>query len=401
MKCQNCGAEVTGRFCEFCGTRITPEMLSEQERFNKKGCPKCRSTNISFRRENQSEVRGKYSKSIVHRTVGLCKDCGYTWYTDAPTQPTKKKRRTWLWVLGWLCIFPVPLTILMLRKKHLNPIVKYGVIAAGWLLFLIIGMSGNADSNTANTPNETKVSAPTSSSVSVEPTTNTESPINNQVTEAPAVQEEVSTEPTYIRDETLNGHGRSDAGRSEPQYVGVIGYAVDYNNSGLHENDKFAETPWTVPIYEKDKQFYVECGTIDHKTEVVVLSQELSHERYGAYSGYLTVKNTQTGEEYIINVSNFITKPYWTYSPFEAVMVGNYVAEYHQVSDYWPVNKSNEKVELDDGFIVLAIGKTGLYGKNGPDDDTNQIEAVVFKDWLYGYGGVSVYFNKADLTIIY
>ena len=102
-----------------------------------------------------------------------------------------------------------------------------------------------------------------------------------------------------------------------------------------------------------------------------------------------------------MNVSNFITKPYWTYSPLEAVRVGNFVAEYHQVSDYWPVDKSNEKVELDESTVVLAIRATGLYGKGGPDDDTNQIEAVVFKEWKYGYGGVSVFFNVDDLTIVY
>ena len=35
------------------------------------------------KRENQGEIRGKDVKSIVHTTVGLCKDCGYTWTDDA------------------------------------------------------------------------------------------------------------------------------------------------------------------------------------------------------------------------------------------------------------------------------------------------------------------------------
>lgn len=53
MKCPNCGADVKGnsRFCEYCGSSITTQMLREQEQLNKAGCPKCGSTNITFNRE--------------------------------------------------------------------------------------------------------------------------------------------------------------------------------------------------------------------------------------------------------------------------------------------------------------------------------------------------------------
>jgi hypothetical protein len=85
----------------------------------------------------------------------------------------------------------------------------------------------------------------------------------------------------------------------------------------------------------------------------------------------------------------------------EAVSVGHFIAEFNQDSGYYPINKSNEKVKLEDGTIVHVIGKTGTYGKNGPDNKTNQIEAIVFKEWQYGYGGVSVFFNIDDLTLIY
>lgn len=32
-----------------------------------------------------------------------------------------------------------------------------------------------------------------------------------------------------------------------------------------------------------------------------------------------------------------------------------------------------------------------MYGRGGPDRNTNSIEAVVFKEWKYGYGGGSVF----------
>lgn len=138
MKCPNCGAEIktNAKFCEFCGSSITTQMRREQEQLNKAGCPKCRSSNISFSREKQGELRGKRGTAVVRSTVGVCKDCGYTWQTDSGTTGVKK-RRTWLWVLGWICIFPLPLTILLLCKKEMKPAIKYGIIAVAWVVYFI------------------------------------------------------------------------------------------------------------------------------------------------------------------------------------------------------------------------------------------------------------------------
>ena len=142
MKCHNCGAEIgDSRVCEFCGTQITPDMLREQELFNKKGCPKCGSTNVTFSREKQGEIKGKGGSAVLRSTVGVCKDCGYTWKTSDGSENVKT-RKTWLWVLGWICVFPLPLTILMLRKKDMKPVLKYGIIAVGWLVYLAIAFGG-------------------------------------------------------------------------------------------------------------------------------------------------------------------------------------------------------------------------------------------------------------------
>lgn len=87
----------------------------------------------------------------AYRTVGLCQNCGYTWNPNANSaNGGKKGTPTWLWVLGWICIFPLPLTILLLRKKDMKPALKYGIIAAAWILYLIIGLSGTSE-NTNNT----------------------------------------------------------------------------------------------------------------------------------------------------------------------------------------------------------------------------------------------------------
>ena len=91
MKCPSCGAEIgTSKVCEFCGSTITTEMQREAEQLRKEGCPKCGSSNITFRRENQGEVRGKNQKAVIHRTVGLCKDCGFTWYPNEQEAPVRQ-----------------------------------------------------------------------------------------------------------------------------------------------------------------------------------------------------------------------------------------------------------------------------------------------------------------------
>ena len=149
MKCPNCTAEIekNSEFCEFCGSSITAQMRMEQEQLNKVGCPKCQSTNICFSREKQGELKGKGGTEVVRATVGMCKDCGYTWIPNSD-EAKQKKNKTWLWVLGWIFIFPVPLTILMLRKKDMKPILKYGIIAIAWIIYLIIGIAGNSSEST-------------------------------------------------------------------------------------------------------------------------------------------------------------------------------------------------------------------------------------------------------------
>ena len=157
MKCPSCGAEIgADKFCQYRGSQVTIEMKREQEYINKAGCPKCGSSNISFSRKKQGEILGNAGSTVVHATVGVCHDCGYTLSTSGHefntntesssgnpmrTQQPAKKKRTWLWVLGWLFIFPLPLTLILL-KKDMKPAIKYGIIAVAWIVYLIIGFVG-------------------------------------------------------------------------------------------------------------------------------------------------------------------------------------------------------------------------------------------------------------------
>ena len=63
-------------------------------------------------------------------------------YTYQPA-PKKKSKIVW-WVLGWIFIFPIPLTIIMARNKKLKTGVKVAIIIAAWGVYLLIGVVGGA-----------------------------------------------------------------------------------------------------------------------------------------------------------------------------------------------------------------------------------------------------------------
>ncbi|MBR4473528.1 MAG: hypothetical protein IKS55_07800 [Oscillospiraceae bacterium] len=169
MKCPYCGAETRPPICEYCGSEIVQTSnvvnnVGDTTPESNQRCSKCGSRNITFRREKQGEVREKNVNRVVYRTVGVCRDCGCTWFADgAPAQP--KKRKTWLWVLGWIFIFPVPLTILILRKKDMNMFLRALLIALAWIVFFGFAYS-NESSSTSLSTSSTKQSPPQTSAAS-------------------------------------------------------------------------------------------------------------------------------------------------------------------------------------------------------------------------------------------
>lgn len=207
------------------------------------------------------------------------------------------------------------------------------------------------------------------------------------------------------RDETLNGRGVPDIGRTEPKYVGIIGYAVysRVSDNSVFDNDNFENTDlWDVPTYKLQDQSWEKTDiTIPHKTEVLVKEQLLEHQGWGRYSGYLLVETIDENEEYYIDVVSFITKPYWTYKDDlqAASEVGMLIGEYNQYSDYYPVTANGEKVEIANGTKVLVHSE--VKRDNDIDMKLYPNVAKVWKEWESGYEGMDVYFNSKDLTIVY
>lgn len=71
----------------------------------------------------------------------------------------RNKKNTVLWIIGWILIFPLPLT-LVLRKKKFNNVVKILVIVFAWLLYAAIifgGKQGNERSREIPDGSESEV----------------------------------------------------------------------------------------------------------------------------------------------------------------------------------------------------------------------------------------------------
>ena len=94
MKCPSCGAEAKGKYCEYCGSEMPKENVVINITNNYYG--------VTERQQNnkvQDTTQSKAQKTTKNKG--------------------KISKRTW-WILGWIFIFPVPLTILLLRNKKMR-----------------------------------------------------------------------------------------------------------------------------------------------------------------------------------------------------------------------------------------------------------------------------------------
>ena len=121
IKCPNCGADMTCDSsnllveCEYCGgvvqiqneiKKSMPEIDAEQSGYD-------------FEKGRQRAQMEMGSSNVVY---------------SQPSQPVNQKSHTWLWVLGWICFFPIPLSILIWRSRLDN---KNKLILTGglWVLY--------------------------------------------------------------------------------------------------------------------------------------------------------------------------------------------------------------------------------------------------------------------------
>ncbi len=203
MTCPNCGATLQvdadnkNVTCNYCGNSL---FIDDETSHVKIDNPE--QVGYDFEKGRQrAQAEQRYNQSNT--------------YAAPRNYTTPKKRKTWLWVLGWLFVFPLPLTIILVRKKDMKPILKYGIIAVAWILYLIIGLAGS--------PSDAGTNETTPSNV-IEQTVEHRSE-NKSITE----KEESSTvnETTTLVEESRPTEEKEPIALAEDQIVNQ--FMVDYN----------------------------------------------------------------------------------------------------------------------------------------------------------------------------
>ena len=133
-------------------------------------------TGMSYVKDSSKKAKGKKSKvnynEEIYEIDDLSEDEEFDYsepitqntYASASNQPInnvapKKKSKlgtTLLWILGWLVIFPIPLTILLVRNKKLKQGIKVPIIVFAWVIYLIFAWAFNL-SDEEKTINEASV----------------------------------------------------------------------------------------------------------------------------------------------------------------------------------------------------------------------------------------------------
>lgn len=167
MVCPNCGASLQldadqkNLKCEYCGNSIFVDDEIKHIQF-----------------DNAEESGYLFEKGRQRAKAESARE--YQQTIPAYTYEKPKKRRTWLWILGWLFIFPVPLTILMVRNQKMNKKVKVAIIVIAWLVYFAIARSGkSSDSNRTKDTNESSRSSNVEISVETDSKNDKENKVKN------------------------------------------------------------------------------------------------------------------------------------------------------------------------------------------------------------------------------
>ncbi len=79
-------------------------------------------------------------------------------FTMKSNNKQPKKINILLWILGWICIFPLPLTIILIRNKRIKPIIRIIVIVLSWIVYFMIGSACiNNNDELTNSTTESRI----------------------------------------------------------------------------------------------------------------------------------------------------------------------------------------------------------------------------------------------------
>ncbi len=131
MTCPNCGAklqvdaEKKELYCSYCGSALLLKDDVQHIHYDN-----AEEAGYNFEKGRQ---RAQAEAMLNQQPINA-----YNGQTVLVQLEPPKKRLTWLWVLGWIFIFPVPLTVLMVRKKNMPLVWRIIIPIVAWLVYVIL-----------------------------------------------------------------------------------------------------------------------------------------------------------------------------------------------------------------------------------------------------------------------
>ena len=200
----------------------------------------------------------------------------------------------------------------------------------------------------------------------------------------------------------MAGRGDPDVVGEEPDYRGVVGYMSLQTSWDVSRFNTFTETPWQLAVYEEKDGEWTVTDAIRHKTPVLVIDQKLREEKGHKFRGWLKVIRLDIHRVVWVDVTQFVTVPYWTLDLQEAVRYGYCIAVYRNNSRYEPIDRKSHRGTLPDGLRVLMCDKkTSRYFS--PDKARNPLLGIVFRsaEKKDSYFRTFLFFSPEDLQMVY
>ncbi len=161
LTCNQCGAKLqvemskSKAFCPNCGNQLLVD--DETKHIQYDNAEEAGYLFEKGRQRAQAEALKTQANGQTNSSVYYQRSTG-----KANIQKQPEKSNTWLWVLGWICFFPIPVMILIWRKKNTWDVkIKLAVTIAFWFFIIIVGLmddgSSSSESRTTQTDSTTVI----------------------------------------------------------------------------------------------------------------------------------------------------------------------------------------------------------------------------------------------------
>ena len=203
-------------------------------------------------------------------------------------------------------------------------------------------------------------------------------------------------------DPGLPGRGQAGPDGSEPDYTGVTGFAVIPNDPEIGKYVSFTGLTWQVPVYRQPREGkpLVQKGSIAHKTSVLVAGQALEPDGKGGYTGWLNVVRLDNRTMCWLDVSCFVTMPYWSLPAEQIPSYGYAVAVYRRGTGTAPEDGEGIPYRLADDTVVL-IPFEGAFAAESPEPGERDMQGIVFIEEDGTEQPVVIYFRSDELIPVY